>query len=147
MVGFFLIYLNITKWHSILWGLRDFYAFGGFEWSYIWLIIKITWKTIIDKTSDEDICIVPLTSQTLLPIISPGIFGAPSDGKNVLRGVQNRIPHCISVCGEPGYIFIQKFWFNSNQGDLAMCNAASIVDWVRLYGLTFSILTVRSKEL
>lgn len=53
------------------------------------------------KTFVEDRCVVPLTSYLLLPIKSPGIFGAPSNGKDVLRGVQNRIPHCISVSGEP----------------------------------------------
>lgn len=53
------------------------------------------------KTLVEDRCVVPLTSYLLLPIKSPGIFGAPSNGKDVLRGVQNRIPHCISVSGEP----------------------------------------------
>ena len=47
------------------------------------------------KTFVEDRCVVPLTSHLLLPIKSPGIFGAPSNGKDVLRGVQNRIPHCV----------------------------------------------------
>jgi hypothetical protein len=47
------------------------------------------------KTLVEDRCVVPLTSYLLLSIKSPYIFGAPSDGKNVLRGVQNRIPHCV----------------------------------------------------
>lgn len=92
-----------------MWGLFDYYAFGGFDSFYIWLIIKFKWKTMISKALVEDMCVVPLTSQTPLLIISLGICGAPSDGKNVLSGVQNRIPHCISVWGEPGYIFIQTF--------------------------------------
>jgi hypothetical protein len=36
------------------------------------------------KTLVEDRCVVPLTSYLLLPIKSPGIFGAPSNGKDVL---------------------------------------------------------------
>jgi len=83
-------------------GLCDCNTSEGSEWFYIWCKTKTTSKMRKRSHIVGEWFTVPLTSHILLSITSAGILDAPSDGSNVLRGVQNRCAH--SVCSVRIYI-------------------------------------------
>ena len=78
----------------------------GSEWFYIWCKTTTTCKMRKRSHIVGEWFTVPLTSPILL---SAGILDAPSDGSNVLRGVQNRCAHSVPKCVALGYIFAQTF--------------------------------------
>lgn len=81
----------------------------GSEGFYIRCMTKNTCKIRKRSNLVGEWFTVPLTSPMLLSMTSAGILDAPSDGSNVLRGVQNRCAHSVPECVALGYIFAQTF--------------------------------------